>query len=140
MFWPMLAAVEARLTLAATAAIRRAVLMIAATLFGVGATLFLSVSVFFALLPGVGAAGAALILALILGLFAALLFVLAQLRPRRSPAVTMPPPAVAAPTPVPPATAVGVPPRRTSIAAQISRTAPMLAIGALLAGIIAGRR
>lgn len=137
---PLASVVEARVQLAAAAAIRRAALMVAATLFGVGAILFLSISAFFALLPGVGAAGAALILALIWGLLAALLFVLAQLRPRRPRAGMVAPPAVAAPS-VPPAAAVGVPPPPSaSLATRISRAAPILAIGALLAGIIAGRR
>jgi hypothetical protein len=144
MFGPVLGAVEARLTLAAEAAIRRAVLLVAATLCGIGTLVFLSLSAFFALLPGVGPAGAALILALLWGLLAALCYVLSLARPRRAAAATLRYPAVAVtppgPPPVRPVAAVGVPPPRSRLAARISRTAPLLAIGALLAGIIAGRK
>lgn len=147
---PALATVEARLTLAATMAVRRAVLMIAATLFGVGALMFLSIGIFFGLMPGVGAAGAALILALIWALLAGLCYVLSLLRPRRvAPLLPTPPvgPRVApAATPVPPvdpgvgAGAIPPVPPRTSLAAQVGRAAPILAVAALLVGIVAGRR
>jgi hypothetical protein len=143
---PLLATVEARLTLAASMAIRRAVLAIAATLFGVGALMFLSLGVFFGLMPGLGAAGAALILALIWALLAGLCYVLTLVRPRRVAAPVAAPvaarlPPVAAPPPVDPAAPVGVPPApRAGRAAAISRAAPLLAIAALAAGIVAGRR
>ena len=137
---PLIATVEARLTLAAAAAVRRAVLTIAATLFGVGALLFLSIGVFFGLMPGLGPAGAALILALIWALLAGLCYVLSLIRPRRVAVAAIPPPvAVAAPAAAVPPPVTPVPPR-AGIAAQISRVAPVLALGALLAGIVAGRR
>jgi hypothetical protein len=136
---PLLASVEARLKLAATLAVRRAALVIAATLFGVGALLFLSVGVFFALLPGVGAAGAALILALIWALLAALCFALSLVRPRSARAAALPPPAVT--TRAPPVAPDATPARpRPGMAEQVNRAAPLLAIAALAAGLIAGRR
>jgi hypothetical protein len=141
---PLLAAVEARVALAAALAVRRAALLIAATLFGVGALLFLSIGVFFGLMPGVGPAGAALILALIWALTAGLCYVLSLLRPRRlSAAATLPPvaPMAAPPPPAPPAARVaGAPPPHPAFGGRISRAAPLLAIAALVAGIIAGRR
>jgi hypothetical protein len=145
---PLLATVEARLTLAATAAIRRAVLMIAATLFGVGALMFLSLGVFFGLMPGLGAAGAALILALIWALLAGLCYVLSLIRPRRviapvaMPTAVAPPvaPAAGAMPGAVPGAVPGTVPLRPGLAAQVSRAAPLLAIAALLAGIVAGRR
>jgi hypothetical protein len=147
---PLVAMVEARLTLAASMAIRRAVLTIAATLFGVGALMFLSLGVFFGLMPGIGAAGAALILALIWALLAGLCYVLSLLRPRRVAAPVIPPAvgprvaagAMAAPPVDPAIGAAAVPPAapRTRFAAQVGRAAPILAVAALLAGIVAGRR
>ncbi len=142
---PLIALIEARLTLAAKAVIRRAVLMIAATLFGIGALSFLSLGVFFALLPGVGAAGAALIMALIWALLAGLCFAVSLIRPRRVVTPVLPPraavrPVAPAPEAVPGAAPVMVPPPRPGFAARFSRAAPLLAIAALAAGIVAGRR
>jgi hypothetical protein len=162
---PLLATVEARLTVAATLAVRRAVLTLAATLFGVGALLFLSVGVFFGLLPGVGPAGAALVLALIWALLGGLCYVLSLVRPRRVRAPlgaarpVAPPvaPAVARPTAPTPAAgayprahpaagplvdpvAVAAVPPRADLGAQLRRAAPFFAAAALLAGIFAGRR
>jgi O-antigen/teichoic acid export membrane protein len=138
---PLVAIVEARLTLAATMAIRRAVLVIAATLFGVGALLFLSLGVFFGLMPGLGPAGAALILALIWALLAGLCYVLSLLRPRRVAATRIPTSPAVAPRAAPAAAPVPVPPPPlVGLAAQVSRAAPILALAALLAGIVAGRR
>ena len=139
---PFLAIVEARLTLAASMAIRRAVLTIAATLFGVGALLFLSVGVFFGLMPGVGPAGAALVLALIWALLAGLCYVLSLIRPRRVVAPLVTPPAVVTPvaTASDAGTAAAAGSPRRSLAAQLGRTVPLIALAALVAGIVAGRR
>jgi hypothetical protein len=138
---PIVAAVEARLALAASLAIRRAVLTIAAALFGVGALAFLSLGVFFGLMPGLGAAGAALILALIWALLAGLCYVLSLLRPRRvtTAAIALPPPLVPPPPPAPGSSRVA-PPASAQFAARVSRAAPLLALAALVAGIVAGRR
>jgi hypothetical protein len=142
---PLIAAVEARAALAARLALRRAILLIAATLFGVGALLFLSVGIVFALVPAVGPAGAALIMALIWVMLAGFCMLFARLRPRSTVArvpVAAPPVVAPAPPVVAPAPAVGPPSasRFGSLRARISRTAPLLALGALVAGIIAGRR
>lgn len=164
---PVLAAIEARFTLAATLVIRRAVFLFAAALFGVGTLLFLSVGIFFALLPAIGPAGAALIMALIWAILTGLCVLFARARPRVPPAAVPPAPPITAPYPAaapppyptqppyPPSSAVpptGVPPtaspvtpgvpasRIARLRTRINRAAPLLAIGALAAGIIAGRR
>ncbi len=168
---PVLSAIEARFTLAATLVIRRAVFLIAATLFGVGTLLFLSVGIFFSLLPAIGAAGAAFIMALIWAILTGLCVLFARARPRVPPAVapvappiTAPYPAAAPPPPPHPAhppysaqppyppssaapptgarpVAPGAPASRIGrLRRRINRAAPLLAIGALAAGIIAGRR
>ena len=134
---PLLAAVEARAALAARLALRRAILLIAATLFAVGALLFLSVGIVFALIPAVGPAWAAVIMALIWALLAGLCVLFARMRPR----VIAPPPLAIPPTVAPPPVAPVAPAaRQGSLRARITRAAPLLAIGALVAGIIAARR
>lgn len=152
---PLIAAAEARFTLAATLMIRRAVFLIAAALFGIGALVFLSVAAFFALVPGIGPGGAALVLALIWALLAGFCAFMARLRPRPvvvAPRVTAPaPPPPPPPPPVYPHAAAGAPPvapvapagpasRLARLRTRVSRAAPLLALGALVAGIVAGRR
>lgn len=170
---PVLAAIEARFTLAATLVIRRAVFLFAAALFGVGTLLFLSVGIFFALLPAIGPAGAALIMALIWAILTGLCVLFARARPRVRAAAVPPAAPIAAPYPAaapppypaqppyptqppyppssgaPPTGAIpaasrvasGVPGSRFGrLRTRINRAAPLLAIGALVAGIIAGRR
>lgn len=128
-----LAAVAGAHAAALTArAVRFAVLAIAATLFGIGALFFLSVGIVFALTPVVGAAWAMLIMAVIWALLAAAC-ILAASRLRSRPRV-----APVAP-PAPPPSAGQVPPRPRP-GRQISGSAPLIALGALIAGILAGRR
>ena len=144
---PLLAAAEARFTAVTTLMLRRALLLIAAALFGIGALMFLSVGLFFALTPGLGPGGAALLLALVWALLAGICVLLARTRPR---VVAAPAPGIAATRPAPViapaalgASPVAQPPPLTAVGrlrARIGRAAPLFAIGALVAGIIAGRR
>jgi hypothetical protein len=166
---PLLAAVQARIMLTASLLIRRAVFIFAAALFGVGALMFLSVGIVFALSSSLGPGGATLVMAGIWAVIAVACLLISRPRPAAVAAATAPPipgvipPATAAapqpPYPYPPypsqppyppssavpptsaATAPAAPASRLGrMRAGVTRAAPLLAIGALIAGIVAGRR
>lgn len=160
---PLLATVQARIALTASLLIRRAAFVFAAALFGVGALMFLSVGTVFALAPRLGTGGALLLMAGIWAVLAVACLAVSRPRPAAvaaaaAPAVPPPPGPAAAPWPAgvpagyPPAPSHGVQgvspapattkatSRTARLRARVSRAAPLLAIGALVAGIIAGRR